>query len=183
MGMSARSTAQEHAERMVDGVRDEAEIYRNGADRPLEGYTVVMAVYAASVGALAALAASLGRPLPKPGAGDLVVTALAGHKLSRILSKAAVTSPVRAPFTQYQEPGGPSEVMERPRRSSRVRRAVGELLACPFCLDLWIVTAFVFGLVYAPGVTRLVAGSFAALTGADFLHLAYAKAQQVAEGG
>lgn len=31
-------------------------------------------------------------------------------------------------------------------------------------------------------VTRLVAGSFTAMAGADFLQLAYAKAQQAAEG-
>jgi hypothetical protein len=36
--------------------------------------------------------------------------------------------------------------------------------------------------VFAPRATRLVAGVFTALTGADFLHLAYAKAQQSAKG-
>jgi hypothetical protein len=184
MGSHEASTAtQDRADRsMVDAVQAEADIYRNGEDRPVGGYAVVMAVYLSVVGALAAIAARLGRPLPRPSAGDIAGTALASHKISRILSKTAVTSPLRAPFTQFDGPGGPAEVMEKPRESSRVRHAVGELLACPFCLDLWTVTALVFGLVYAPGLTRLVAGSFCALTGADFLHLAYAKAQQMAEG-
>ncbi|WP_241387152.1 DUF1360 domain-containing protein [Rhodococcus sp. CH91] len=182
MGTSDESSIKEHAESAVHAVKEEAETYRGGEDRPLGGYAVLMSIYLTLVGVLAAIAARRGRPLPKPGAGDLVVTALASHKFSRILSKAAVTSPVRAPFTRFDGPGGPAEVMEQPRKSSRVRHAVGELLACPFCLDLWTVTALVFGLVYAPGLTRLVAGSFAALAGADFLHLAYAKAQQIAEG-
>ncbi|MGN0125217.1 MAG: DUF1360 domain-containing protein [Rhodococcus sp. (in: high G+C Gram-positive bacteria)] len=178
----APSTARENAERAVHAVQDEVDTYRNGEDRPLGGYAVLMSVYATIVGTLGAVAAKRGRPMPRPDAGDLVVTALASHKISRIVSKAAVTSPVRAPFTKFDGPGGPAEVMEQPRKSSRVRHAVGELLACPFCLDLWTVTAMVFGRVYAPNLTRLVAGSFAALTGADFLHLAYAKAQQLAEG-
>ncbi|MEE2034133.1 DUF1360 domain-containing protein [Rhodococcus chondri] len=185
MGLHEASSAeQDSAERsVVDTMQQEADIYRNGEDRPVGGYAVVMAVYLSLVGVLAGVAAKLGRPLPRPTAGDIAVTALASHKVSRVLSKAAVTSPVRAPFTRFDGPGGPAEVMEKPRESSRVRHAIGELLACPFCLDLWVVTALVFGLVYAPGVTRLIAGSFCALTGADFLHLAYAKAQQMATEG
>jgi hypothetical protein len=46
---------------------------------------------------------------------------------------------------------------------------------------MWAVTAVTAGLVFAPRLTRLVAGSFTALAGADFLHLAYAKAQQIAQ--
>jgi hypothetical protein len=40
-----------------------------------------------------------------------------------------------------------------------------------------------FGFVFAPRLTRLVAGTFTALAGADFLQLAYARAQQAATGG
>jgi hypothetical protein len=58
---------------------------------------------------------------------------------------------------------------------------MGELLTCPFCLDMWVATGFVIGLVFAPRFTRLVAGTFSALTGADFLQLAYAMAQQASE--
>ncbi|MEU5843126.1 DUF1360 domain-containing protein [Rhodococcus sp. NPDC047139] len=182
MGTSEGPSPKEHAERAVHAVKQEAAIYRGEEDRPLGGYAVLMSIYFTLVGLLSAGAVRRGRPLPRPSAGDLVVTALASHKFSRILSKSAVTSPVRAPFTRFDGPGGPAEVMEQPRKSSRIRHAVGELLACPFCLDLWAVTALVFGLVYAPGPTRLVAGSFGALAGADFLQLAYAKAQQMAEG-
>ena len=49
-------------------------------------------------------------------------------------------------------------------------------------VDVWVATAFVIGLIFAPRFTRLVAGSFTALAGADFLQLAYAWAQQAAEG-
>jgi Protein of unknown function (DUF1360) len=68
------------------------------------------------------------------------------------------------------------------RRDSPLRHSLGELVTCPFCLDLWVATAFVAGLIFAPRFTRLIAGSFTALAGADFLQLAYARAQQAAEG-
>lgn len=62
-----------------------------------------------------------------------------------------------------------------------MRHPLGELLTCPFCLDMWVATGFVIGMIFAPRFTRLIAGSFTALAGADFLQLAYAMAQQSAE--
>jgi Protein of unknown function (DUF1360) len=129
-----------------------------------------------------ALAAVTGRTLPaRWRLQDLSTVTLGTHKLSRTLSKDAVTSPLRAPFTQYAGTGGPAEVMEEGRKESQLRHSLGELLTCPFCLDMWVATAFVIGLIFAPRFTRLVAGSFTALAGADFLHLAYAMAQQSEE--
>ncbi len=161
----------------------EAEDYRQGQPRPLSGYVVVMAVFAALVAAAGSVAALTGRNLPRRvGPYDLLLVTLGTHKLSRTLSKDAVTSPLRAPFTRYQDTGGPAEVMEEPRHSSSFRHAIGELLACPFCLDMWVVTGYMIGLIYAPRFTRIVGATFTALAGADFLQLAYARAQQSAEG-
>jgi ABC-type dipeptide/oligopeptide/nickel transport system permease subunit len=67
------------------------------------------------------------------------------------------------------------------RQTSPLRHSLGELLTCPFCLDVWVTTAFVIGLIFVPRIARLVAGAFTALTAADFLQLAYATAQQSAE--
>jgi hypothetical protein len=72
--------------------------------------------------------------------------------------------------------------MEETRHGSALRHSIGELLTCPFCLDMWVATAFAIGLIFAPRLTRLTAGTFTALAGADFLQLAYAKAQQMTEG-
>jgi len=169
------------ATEVTNTARQEANAYSRGQDRPLGGYVVVMAVFAALVAAAAGLAAATGRRLPRRvSVYDVVLVAMGTHKLSRTLSKDAVTSPLRAPFTHYKDTGGPAEVMEEVRTSSQLRHAVGELLTCPFCLDMWIATGFAIGLVFAPRTTRLIAATFTALTGADFLHLAYAKAQQAA---
>jgi hypothetical protein len=165
---------------VVGGVRGEADAYRVGEDRPLGGYVLVMAVFAGLVAGAAGVAAATGRRLPEVSPLELALLAAGTHKLSRLISKDAVTSPVRVPFTRYSGAGGPAEVTEEARTDSGLRHAIGELITCPFCLDLWIATGFAFGFVFAPRLTRLVAGTFTALTGADFLQLAYAKAQQQA---
>jgi hypothetical protein len=168
--------------RMAETARAEADTYRNGQDRPLSGYVLTMAVFAALVSGAAGLAVATRRQLPDGmGPWDVVLIAAGTHKLSRTIAKDAVTSPLRAPFTRYAGTGGPGEVMEEVRSTSTVRHSIGELLTCPFCLDVWIGTGFAIGTVFAPRLTRLVAGTFTALAGADFLQLAYARAQAAAE--
>jgi hypothetical protein len=168
---------------VADRARREAAAYSGDDPRPLRGYLAVMIVYSTLVAVTAVLAAVTGRKLPdRWRVLDLLTVTAGTHKLSRTLTKDAVTSPLRAPFTHYTGKGGPAEVQEETRHDSPLRHSLGELLTCPFCTDVWVATAFVIGLVFAPRLTRLVAGGFTALTGADFLQLAYAWAQQAAEG-
>jgi hypothetical protein len=164
---------------VAQAAKTEADAYRNGEQRPLGGYVVVMAVFGAILSGAAGLAFSTGRRLPEGiGPWDLLLIAAGTHKLSRTLTKDAVTSPLRAPFTRYQDSGGPAEVMEEVRHRDGLRHSIGELITCPFCLDVWIAAGFTIGLVFAPRLTKLVAAALTAVTGADFLHLLYAKAQE-----
>lgn len=168
---------------VIDGARREAETYRGDDPRPLGGYLAVLVIYSVVVAVATTAALLTGRRLPNQWRiQDLVTVALGTHKLSRTLTKDAVTSPLRAPFTHYTGSGGPAEVSEEVRDESQLRHSLGELLTCPFCLDMWVATGFAIGLVFAPRFTRLIAGVFTVLTGADFLQLAYAMAQQSAEG-
>ncbi|OBH61509.1 DUF1360 domain-containing protein [Mycobacterium sp. E2479] len=168
---------------VADSARQEADAYRGDNDRPLGGYLAVLVVYGVVVAGAVLAALISGRRLPtRWRIQDLVLLTLGTHKLSRTLAKDAVTSPLRAPFTHYAGTGGPAEVREEVREQSQLRHSLGELLTCPFCLDMWVATGFAIGLVFAPRFTRLIAGVFSALTGADFLQLAYAMAQQSAEG-
>jgi hypothetical protein len=137
-----------------------------------------MGVFNALVGAGAVAAKRGGRQLPeRVGTGDVVAIGIASHKLGRLIAKDKVTSPIRAPFTEFEEKGGPAEFEERPRGDG-LRRAIGDLLSCPYCLGLWIVAAFSFGLLFAPRLTRFVAAAFSALTLADFLQIAYKAAEE-----
>jgi Protein of unknown function (DUF1360) len=145
---------------------------------PLLVYAVVAAAFNAIFGAGLILARRHGRELPeRPPLGDLALVGVASHKLSRLIAKDKVTSPLRAPFTELEGRGGPGELEEK-ARGNGVRRAIGELLICPYCLDLWVVAAFSIGLLFAPRVTRFLAGVFAALTISDFFQIAYKAAEE-----
>lgn len=152
-----------------------------GEDRPLRGYAVAMGTYGALTAGVVALARRRGRSLPEVTLRDLALFGLATHRASRLLTKDAVTSPLRAPFTRYESPGAPSELNESVRAQGSVGHAVGELLTCPFCLGQWVATGFVAGSVFAPRATRLVAAVFAAVGISDFLQYAYAGAGKLAE--
>lgn len=149
-----------------------------GKRPPLTAYAVTMVVFNAGFAGLLLLARGRGRQLPeRVAAADLVTIGVASHKLSRLIAKDKVTSPLRAPFTELEGSGGPAELEER-ARGRGARKAIGELLVCPYCLGLWVVAAFSLGLVLAPRLTRLLATVFSALTISDFLQIAYKAAEE-----
>jgi hypothetical protein len=137
-----------------------------------------MALFAALFSGGLIAARRSGRDLPdRIGNVDLLTIGVASHKLSRLISKDKVTSPLRAPFTELEEPGGPGEVEER-SRGKGARKAIGEMLICPYCLGLWVASAFAIGLLFAPRLTRFLAAIFSALTISDFLQIAYKAAEE-----
>jgi hypothetical protein len=145
---------------------------------PLFSYATMMSLFAALFGGGLLAARRGGRDLPERiGFADLLTIGVASHKLSRLISKDKVTSPLRAPFTELEEPGGPGE-LEESARGEGARRAIGELLVCPYCLGLWVVAAFSIGLLFAPRLTRFLAAVFSALTISDFLQIAYKAAEE-----
>jgi hypothetical protein len=160
----------------------QAEQYRDGEDRPLGGYLAVMAIYSTGVGAVALAGRLLGRRAPvQVSPWDLAQITVATHRIARTISKDPVTSPIRAPFTRYEGVSAAAELKEQVRSHSTVKHSVGELLSCPMCLAQWVATALTAGLVLSPRTTRLVAATFTAVAGADFLQYLYAYLQKVAE--
>jgi hypothetical protein len=168
----------ETVERVEHAVDREIEQYSGGNDRPLKDYGAFIAAYGTGVALAVAIGRKRGVKLPERiGFGDLALAAVATHRVSRLLSKDSITSVVRAPFTRYVEPAGAGEVNEEVRGTG-LRHAVGELLACPFCLGQWVGTAFVGGLVFAPRATRVVASVFATVAVSDALQFGYAALQK-----
>jgi hypothetical protein len=165
----------------TERIQEHAEEYRRDADddRPLGGYTVLLVLYLC---VLAALAFVGRRRLPERlSPADLALGAVATFIATRTITKDAITSPLRMAFTRYEGVSGPAELHEEVRATGW-RHAVGELLTCPFCLSQWTATTLVAGLVVAPRTTRALMSIFAIVGAADFLQLAYARAQQLAEG-
>src|SRR4051794_6982277 len=152
--------------------------YAHGHDRPLGSFLALMSMYSAAVGGGALIVRGRGRQLPQRlNPADLALISVATHKVARLLAKDPVTSPLRAPFTTFAGTSGDAELNEEVRGTGP-RKAIGELLTCPFCLGQWVATGFIFGLVTQPRATRAVATAFTVLAASDFLQHAYAHVQE-----
>lgn len=161
----------------MESPRQIAEEYRRDAadDRPLGGYTALMAAYGLGAGALAFVCRDrLPGQLSLP---DLVMGSIATNTLARRVTHEPITSPIRAPFTRFKETTGPAEIAEE-TRGTGLRHAVGELLTCPFCLAQWIATAIVLGIAVAPRFTRTLLSVLTMVSVSDVLQLARTKAMQ-----
>ncbi|MFG2678165.1 DUF1360 domain-containing protein [Streptomyces sp. NPDC048392] len=144
-----------------------------GEDRPLRGYLAAMAAFGVYTAGWATVVGMRGRPLPdRPVPWDVALTAVATFRLSRLLSKASVTSPLRAPFTVFQGPQGPAELHEEARPEG-AKDTVGELVTCPFCMSVWVASTLTAGQLLWPRATRITMGALTALAGADALQLTY----------
>lgn len=151
-------------------------------DRPYDGYSEVhtpLGGYATLLGAWSALYGGLLLTADRRDAlpdrvdpADILLLGVATHKLTRILTKDWVTAPVRAPFVRYEGSAGGGEVEEE-ARGRGLRKAVGDLLTCPWCTGPWVAGALLAGLVTRPRVTRTLAAGFSAVAVSDFLHHAY----------
>ncbi len=137
--------------------------------KPLGGYAILTLVFNAAVAALVAARSRSRRTLPnRIPLGDIALLGVGTFKLSRLITKDKVTSFMRAPFTRYKGKAGPAEVSEEPRGHG-LRRAVGELLVCPYCIGQWVATGLIASYLYKPRLTRTVASVFAIVTAADYL--------------
>jgi hypothetical protein len=149
-------------------------------ERPLAGYFALVGLFNVAYLGMLAVAAGRNRLPERIGVGDVLLFGTATHKLSRVIARDRVTSFARAPFTMFEQDAGHGEVDERPRGKG-LRRAIGELVVCPYCLGLWVSGGFHVGRIFAPRATRVVASTFAALTISDVLQLAYRELIDVAD--
>jgi hypothetical protein len=170
-----------------DGAEQKAKEKRRGGNRPgnrredlpTGDYAALVTVFNGLL-ATALFARKCQRePLPERVAPqDLALFALATQKLSRVITKDKVTAAFRAPFTEVEGKGGAGELEERPKGRG-LRRAIGDLVSCPFCLGTWIASGFIYGHIFAPRLARTIASIFAVGGLADFLQQAYVKAQEM----
>lgn len=138
------------------------------------GYVSVLSAFGSAVAGAALVGRMRGERLPASYAlTDLALGALATHKFARLLTKDGVTTPLRAPFTEFERNTGSGEVAESPRPEP-ARHLIGELITCPFCVTPWIASGYIGLLAVAPPVARAWAALFGIVAGSDFLQHAYA---------
>jgi hypothetical protein len=152
--------------------------YASGRERPLGSYAGLLATYTGLVSGLVALGRARGATVPERlPAADLALLAVATFRASRLVTKDSVTAVTRAPFTRFEEAGGPGEV-EETVVGTGPRHAVGELITCPFCISVWLATIGIFGLTVFPRQTRLACSLLGAVAGSDILQFAYSAMQE-----
>ncbi|HEY2800865.1 MAG TPA: DUF1360 domain-containing protein [Chthoniobacterales bacterium] len=146
---------------------------------PIRDYATLVTIFNGAL-ATALLARKCSRePLPeRVEPQDLLLFALSTQKLSRVITKDKVTAAFRAPFTEIEGKGGAGELEEH-SRGRGIQRAIGDLITCPFCLGTWIASGFIYGFIFSPRLTRILASIFAVSGIADFLQQAYVKAQEM----
>jgi hypothetical protein len=143
----------------------------------IPSYVGAMATFGGIWVAFAAALRIRGTTLPvRYTFGDLVAGGIATHKFTRIVTKAGVTTPLRAAFTEFEGEAGDGEVHERPREQ-HPQHTIGELLTCPFCLAPWVSSGYVIALVLAPRAARTWAATFSIVAASDFLQHAQAAAR------
>ncbi len=128
--------------------------------RPLGTYLLLTAAF--NAGALA-VGAWLGRRRRVPLA-DVLVLGTATHEISRIVSKERVTRSIRKPFVEVKPDGHEEPVDHGPRR------ALGELLTCPYCMAPWVALGLSASYLLAPAATRTYATVMSIAAISDFLH-------------
>ncbi|MFP8885169.1 DUF1360 domain-containing protein [Streptomyces mangrovi] len=159
-----------------------ADEYSEEGEVSLRGLATLAGVYATGAGVFAWRMRASGRQLPEriPPL-DLLLLGVATYRSSRLLTKDKVTSFLRAPFTRRTGSLHGAEVMDVPRGHG-LHRSVGELLACPFCVAMWIAGGLTAGYATAPRATRLVTSCLSSVALSDWLQYAWSLTQQKAEG-
>jgi hypothetical protein len=161
------------SEKVSEKVHKEVFEGYGGEEQRLYSYATLMGLFNLIFAVFLLFVKGTGRNIPdRVDTKDLALLGVATHKLSLIGAQDAVTSPLRAPFTELQEKESPKSLDEKPRGKG-LRRSVGELLTCQFCLGMWVASFFTYGLVLAPRVTRLIATIFTVVTISDYLHQTY----------
>jgi hypothetical protein len=173
--MNLHSLLNQHVDGLLTAASDEAASYDERDEVPLTGYLASLAAYGAAAASLALVGRTRGRTLPETYRPlDITLGGLATYKFTRLVSKASVTSPLRASFTKFEEAAGSAELHEQ-ARGEGVRHTVGELLTCPFCLGQWVGTGYVAALTLAPRGARTWAAVFAVTAISDALQHLYAR--------
>jgi hypothetical protein len=149
----------------IDEMHDE-----HSRERPLGTYLLLTASFNALAWSFAALLGAKRRaPLY-----DVCLLGTATHQISTIVTTDRVTRTLRTPFVEETPSGG-----EKPK-SHGPKRALGELMTCPYCMAPWIAAGMTGLYFVSPNTTRAFSTIMSVAAISTFLSRGYAalKAKQ-----
>ena len=150
----------------IESIKEE---YAPEHDPPLGGYALLIGAHVAALAGTMALLRKRDVELGTIDREELFLAGVATYKLSRVITRSWIGTAIRAPFTRYEGQGPGPDVEEEPRASGGVRKAIGDLVTCPFCTAHWVATGLVLGYDIAPGPTRALTRILATDTLSDAL--------------
>jgi hypothetical protein len=149
-------------------------------EMPLAGYAALLGAYTGIFGTLFRVLWSRRDSAESVSIRDALVLGVATHKIGRIVTKDWVTSPIRAPFTEYQKSTGSGEVAER-SRGEGLRRATGDLLTCQWCIAPWVASGLYATFLWKPPAARFIAAAATSVAVSDFLQHVYSATRRLSQ--
>ncbi len=132
--------------------------------RPMATYLTLTTTFNVAAWAVSSV---LGRRR-RASLADVALLGTATHEVSRIVTKERVTQTIRAPFVDKNADG-----REEPRPEGP-RRAIGELVTCPYCTAPWVALGLTTLFFVAPNATRGFCTVMSIAAVSDFLSRGYA---------
>jgi hypothetical protein len=88
---------------------------------------------------------------------DLILLGLAAARMTDVISTDEIMRWLREPFVRMQETEiAGREVQERTGRGQGIRKAIGELLSCPWCVGVWVAAGLTYLYYLAPNIIWLL---------------------------
>lgn len=131
---------------------------------PYRSYAAIMATFAGGLALAGALARALGRDPRENTTLDLAVLGAATFKAARTISRDEVTSFIREPFVDGEEPV----------ETGDMRQAIGELVTCSRCIGTWVAAGLGTTQILAPRFGRVLTWTLAAGGVNDWLQAGFA---------
>lgn len=144
--------------------------------QPLRSYTALATTF--NVGLIGGVwALSKARRLPEHvRVEDLLLLGVTTFELSRLITRGKITAFLRRPFARYESPAEVPAEEEDEVIGRGPRRAIGELITCPYCLSTWLAAGLTIGYAVAPREVRMIGSVFAVKAVSDALNVAYVHA-------
>ncbi|MCU0507132.1 MAG: DUF1360 domain-containing protein [Anaerolineae bacterium] len=112
------------------------------------------------------------------GLKDWGLLALATFRLSRMLAYDKVMETYRAPVVEtVPHDSGAGLTTQARSDATGFKKALGEMIACPICNGTWISALLVYGMCFAPNLTRTLVTIMSAVGASEIMQAAFEKIQ------